>query len=110
MSTFLRLRPATLVLAACLSLVVATSSSAQTRPLSGDEHEGWHRIAHDAGYSEGFERGLADARARRDFNYTRDPDYQRADVGYRRDLTALDRYRRVFRQGYAVGYEEGYQR
>lgn len=104
-----RLQSVTLVLAACLSLAVAASSYAQTRPSYPDEYESWFRIAHDEGYSAGFERGEADARARADFNYARDPDYQRADIGYRRDMTSLDRYRRVFRQGYTLGYEEGYR-
>lgn len=109
MSTYQRLGSATLVLAACLSLGVATSSSAQPRPLYGDEYASWYRIAHDAGYSEGFRRGEADARTRVSFDYARDREYQRADIGYRRDLASLDQYRRVFRQGYAMGYEEGYR-
>jgi hypothetical protein len=110
MWTYGKLQPVTLVLAACLSLAVEAPSSAQTPPFYGDRYESWSRIAHDNGYRAGFERGEADARARLDFNYTRDPDFQRADIGYRRDLTSLDRYRRVFREGYAAGYEEAYQR
>jgi hypothetical protein len=97
------------VLAASMSLAVAASSSAQTRPAYDDDYDGWQRIAQDSGYAAGLERGEADARARRAFNYTRDADYLRADDGYRRDLTSLDRYRRVFRQGFAAGYQEGYQ-
>ncbi len=109
MSTYSRLWPATLALAACLSLVAATSSSAQTRSQYDDGYETWYRIAHDEGYSAGLARGEADARARVAFDYARDRNYQRADVGYRRDLTSLERYRRVFRQGYTLGYEEGYR-
>lgn len=108
MSRYLRLRPAALMLATCMSLGIAASSAAQTRPMYDDELRGWQRTAHDAGYEAGLERGEADARARVAFNYTRDPDYQRADIGYSRDLTSVDRYRRVFRQGFAMGYEEGY--
>lgn len=109
MSTYSRLWPATLALTACLGLAVVTSSSAQTRPTYGDEYESWYRVAHDEGYRVGLARGEADARARVDFDYARGSDYQRADIGYRRDMTSLDRYRRVFRQGYTLGYEEGYR-
>jgi hypothetical protein len=109
MSRTVSMRSAAFVLASCMSLAFATSSAAQTRPLYEDELRGWQRVAHDAGYEAGMERGEADARARLAFNYTRDADYLRADIGYRRDLTSIDRYRRVFRQGFEVGYEQGYR-
>lgn len=108
MSSYI-LRPAALVFAMCTSLAAAASSSAQPRPYY-DDYDNWQRVAHDAGYSAGLERGEADARDRLAISYTRDPDYLRADAGYRRDLTSLERYRNVFREGYATGYEEGYRR
>jgi hypothetical protein len=40
----------------------------------------------------------------------RQRDWRDADDGYRRDLGDRDFYRRVFREGFRVGYSEGFNR
>jgi flagellar biosynthesis/type III secretory pathway protein FliH len=68
------------------------------------------RIAYDHGYREGLARGQADARRGQRYGYQNVRDFQRADKGYHRSYGDRERYRQIFRDGYAAGYSEGYAR
>jgi hypothetical protein len=68
------------------------------------------RIAYDHGYREGLARGQADARRGQRYGYQNVRDFQRADKGYHRSYGDRERYRQIFRDGYATGYSDGYAR
>jgi hypothetical protein len=68
------------------------------------------RIGYDNGYHEGLEHGAQDAREGRRFDYRRDSDYRHADEGYRRDYGDRDDYQRAYREGFAAGYTDAFNR
>ena len=68
------------------------------------------RRAYDAGYREGVEEGQNDARHSRQYSYSRHDEYRDADAGYRRIDGNPELYRRSFRHGFQVGYDEAYKR
>ncbi len=87
------------------ALALAAPASAQFR--------GWNdtrQAAYDNGYREGYKEGDKDARKGESFSYQDEKTFQRADKGYHRNFGDRERYRQVFRNGYAAGYGEGYQR
>jgi hypothetical protein len=88
------------------------SDSARYR--SADDAQGPYyetrRVAYDQGYREGVKRGEEDARRGDRFAYQDERDFQHADRGYHRSLGDRDRYRQIFRDGYAAGYSAGYSR
>ena len=73
---------------------------------------GWNgrQAAYDNGYREGSKEGNKDARKGEYFSYQDEKSFQRADKGYHRTFGDRERYRQVFRNGYAAGYSDGYQR
>jgi flagellar biosynthesis/type III secretory pathway protein FliH len=54
--------------------------------------------------------GEQDARRGDRFDYQDERDFQRADKGYHRGFGDRDRYRQIFRDGYASGYSAAYAR
>ena len=66
------------------------------------------RAAYDQGYREGRKEGEKDARSGDRFAYQDEREFQRADKGYHRNLGDRERYRQVFRDGYAAGYSDGF--
>jgi len=66
------------------------------------------RRAYDNGFRQGIEQGRNDARRNRDFSPQRHSEYRDADNGYHRDYGDREFYRRTYRQGFEVGYREGY--
>jgi flagellar biosynthesis/type III secretory pathway protein FliH len=68
------------------------------------------RTAYDQGYREGADDGQQDARRGDRFNYRDERAFQRADRGYNRSYGDRERYRHIFRDGYAVGYREAFAR
>lgn len=62
---------------------------------------------YDTGYREGFEHGRDDARRNRPFDYSRHGEYRDGDLGYGGGNRA--NYRRVFRDGFAAGYNDAYR-
>lgn len=68
------------------------------------------RLAYDEGYREGAKEGERDARRNDRFNYQGKREYQRADRGYHRSIGDRERYRQLFRDGYAAGYSNTYSR
>ena len=68
------------------------------------------RAAYDNGYREGLRHGEEAARDRKPFQVEREKDYRKADEGYNRSYGDKDRYRDMFRSGFADGYREAYNR
>lgn len=68
------------------------------------------RMAHDQGYREGVKAGENDARRGERFGYQDEREFDRADRGYHRSYGDRNRYRQLFRDGYAAGYSDGYGR
>ena len=62
--------------------------------------------AFNAGYREGFEHGRDDGRRGRAFDYSRHREYRDLD-GYRGDRNAASR--RLYRDGFAEGYNDAYR-
>ena len=108
-------------LAAAAALAVPVSASAQWQlpagaaPLaySGAEPVAYYQVrqaAYDEGYREGARRGEEDARRGDRFSYQDERDFQRGDKGYHRGLGDRERYRQIFRDGFAAGYSDGFSR
>jgi flagellar biosynthesis/type III secretory pathway protein FliH len=68
------------------------------------------RAAYDQGYREGLKEGEKDGRRGDRFNYQDEREFQRADRGYHRSFGDRERYRQIFRDGYAAGYSEAFGR
>ena len=68
------------------------------------------RTAYDQGYREGVKRGEQDARRGDRFGYEDEREFRRADKGYHRRLGDRERYRQVFRDGFAAGYSDAFSR
>jgi flagellar biosynthesis/type III secretory pathway protein FliH len=68
------------------------------------------RAAYDRGYRDGFRSGEEDGRRGDRYYFEDERDYRDADNGYNRTFGDRDRYRQIFRDGFAAGYREGYSR
>ncbi|MFB3854170.1 MAG: hypothetical protein ACE148_10155 [Vicinamibacterales bacterium] len=69
----------------------------------------YERIAYENGYRRGFERGAADYRSGRVYEFRNERDYRNADWGYDSRLGPRGQYRQFFRSGYERGYSDGYR-
>jgi len=94
-----------------VGVLAAAPACAQTYGYGGyrDYRGDIGRRAYDNGYREGLDKGQSDARRGRSFDFQRHDDYRDADDGYSRSWGNKDDYRRVFRQGFVAGYNEGYR-
>ena len=68
------------------------------------------RTAYDEGYRQGLKEGEKDARGGDRYSYQDEREFQRADRGYHRNYGDRERYRQIFRDGYATGYSDSYNR
>jgi hypothetical protein len=68
------------------------------------------RSAYDEGYRRGLQEGEKDARQGDRYGYQDEREFQRADRGYNRRFGDRERYRQVFRDGYAAGYSDSFNR
>ena len=66
--------------------------------------------AYQNGYHEGLEEGQNDARHNRSFSPERHDEFRDADGGYHRSDGDVTFYRRSYRQGFAIGYRESFER
>jgi hypothetical protein len=65
--------------------------------------------AYDQGFQEGRRQGQGDARARRSYDYERHREFRDADGGWGRNAGDRNEYRRVYRDGFIAGYNDGYR-
>jgi len=63
-----------------------------------------------AGYSDGYPAGVRDATNQADKDFHSKPAYQQADRAYSPNFGSLDEYRNGYKQGFEVGYGDGFDR
>ena len=66
-------------------------------------------VAFDRGYTDGYEKGLEDARKNHDFDPTRQGWYKSADRGYNSAYGNKTDYKNMYRDGFRDGYDVGYR-
>ena len=66
-------------------------------------------VAYNNGFSDGYERGLDDARDGDRYDLIRDRRYRSADHGYRRQYGDRQYYKNIYRDGFRAGYDQGYR-
>ena len=74
-----------------------------------DAGGGYNDVPYSNGFDDGYEKGLDDARANRQFDPTRQGRYRSADRGYDKRYGTKDAYKAVYRDGFRAGYDEGYR-
>ena len=94
--------------AAVLLTTSACASGYYQRYPSGPVYRQVQNRAYQNGFDEGRVQGENDARRGRSFDYNRHSEYRNAQIGY--GGGDRNQYRDVFRQGFQVGYDEGYRR
>src|SRR5262249_42876277 len=63
-----------------------------------------------AGYSDGYPAGVRDAANQSDKDFRSKAAYQQADRAYSPNFGSLDEYRNGYKQGFEVGYGDGFER
>lgn len=66
--------------------------------------------AYDNGFRDGLRHGEEDALNRRAYSFRQYLDYRDANLGYRPGDIELSEYQRAFREGFAAGYADAYDR
>jgi len=66
-------------------------------------------VAFDNGYADGYDKGLDDARDRRNFDPTRHKWYRAGDRHYDSRYGSRAQYENVYRGGFRNGYEAGFR-
>lgn len=80
------------------------------RPRRPAERRGpYQEPASARGYSDGYMRGLEDARNQDRYDPVGRRDYRDGDLGYERRYGSRDAYRNNYRSGFRQGYEDGYR-
>lgn len=101
-----RLSSSLLAALVAISLVVPVPAAAQVRR-NGVQSDA-RRVPYDLGYRDGVEQGREDARARRAYEIERHRAYRDGDRGYDRRFGNRADYRRLYREGFSIGYRQGY--
>ena len=70
---------------------------------------GYQEPAFARGNGDGYQRGLADGKARDRYDPANSVDYRNGDQGYSNAYGSRDAYRSNYRAGFRQGYEEGYR-
>lgn len=86
-----------------------TGQTAPGRALGRLTPRGYQEPAFARGYSDGYQRGLADGKARQRYDPADSAEYRNADQGYVSTYGTRDAYRNNYRAGFRQGYEEGYR-
>ena len=74
---------------------------------AGDEPQAW-QLAEQRGYRDGITDGLRQRRGSKRFQASASENYTRADRGYSERMGDVNRYRRLYREAYCTGYQQGY--
>ena len=77
----------------------------QTQPQANALMRGYR-----AGYSDGYPAGVRDAANQTDKDVHSKAAYQQADRAYSPNFGSLDEYRNGYKQGFEVGYNDGFER
>lgn len=103
-------------LAAALVAVPANAQLSRGATLlayAADERSSYYdvrRAAYHSGYREGLKEGEKDARRGDRFEFRDEKTFRNGDKGYRRQFGDRERYRQLFRSGFAEGYSDAYRR
>lgn len=97
------------LLAAAMLTTASACASQNTLYRRTSYPRGIDRVAYDRGYTEGRQQGASDASRGRNFDYQRHKEFRKADDGYR-GYGDRHEYRRLYREGFIAGYDEGYRR
>lgn len=68
-----------------------------------------YQIAYDNGYRSGVQHGLEHRNQGHKYSYEDAEHYRQGTEGYRREYGSKDEYKRIFREGFQRGYDEGYR-
>ena len=77
----------------------------QTQPQANALMRGYR-----AGYSDGYPAGVRDSANQADKDFRSKAEYQQADRAYSPNFGSLDEYRNGYKQGFEVGYNDGFDR
>lgn len=100
------------ILAALAATTLGTAPACAAQYGYGRYPQGGVRVddrAYRNGFDEGRQQGENDARRGRAYDYDNHREFRNADQGYGGYGNRND-YRRVFRDGFIAGYDEGYRR
>ena len=81
----------------------------QQYPGSYGQYGGSNSIAVQNGVSDGYEKGVEDARKNRSFDPLRHAWYRSGDRRYEGRLGSREQYKDLYRQGFRDGYERGFR-
>ncbi len=70
---------------------------------------GYREPASARGYSDGYERGLDDAKHHNRYDPVGEKDYRDGDEGYKSSYGSKEAYKNNYRTGFRQGYEDGYR-
>jgi hypothetical protein len=87
--------------------IVAPAASAQTQ--SQDAIFALQR-GYRTGYSDGYMSGYRDTIDSVSRNYSRHPEYTKADRAYNKEYGTLEDYKDGYKQGFEAGYDTGFER
>jgi hypothetical protein len=100
------------ILAALAATVLGTAPACAAQYGLGRYPQGGVRVddrAYRNGFQEGRQQGENDAQRGRTYDYDNHREFRNADQGYG-GYGNRNEYRRVFRDGFIAGYDEGYRR
>lgn len=78
--------------------------------MPGPRNSAYVETARNTGHRDGLEKGRNDARQGKSYNLERHDAYKDADRGYRDSFGNKDDYKRIYRDSFHRGYDEGYNR
>jgi hypothetical protein len=72
-----------------------------------DEPQAW-QLAEQRGYRDGITDGLKQRQGSKRFQASASKKYTRADRGYSESMGDVSQYKRLYREAYCTGYQQGY--
>lgn len=109
-------QPAVAQVSVGVGVVIGAGQGPRIPPLQSPRGS-WYRpgrndfrnYAVSTGYTDGYEKGVEDARSRRSFDVLRHRRYRSADHQYERRYGPKVAYQNAYRDGFRSGYEAGYR-
>ena len=102
--------PISLALALLMSALPVFSVSVAAQDPQNQTQASALMRGYRAGYSDGYPAGVRDAANQADKDFHSKPAYQQADRAYSPNFGSLDEYRNGYKQGFEVGYNDGFDR
>lgn len=105
-----QLVPLSLALAVLVAALPVFSISVAAQDSQTQTHANALMRGYRAGYSDGYPAGVRDAANQNDKDFHSKPAYQQADRAYSPNFGSLDEYRNGYKQGFEIGYNDGFDR